>query len=149
MAWITKRSPTSNGARAVAKTAHAGIPSVSLAAGDLVEVVRAEFAPPTLTVAGQHEPSSESLMHAGIYAARLEVDAVFHGHSERLLAEAVRLGLPITANEQPYGTTELVGEILNALDGHKFVIMRNHGFVSLAATMEEAGRKVEEVLKRL
>ena len=116
---------------------------------EFVEVIEADRDTRQLTVAGLYEPSSESLMHAGIYAARLEVDAVFHGHSERLLAEAERLGLPITANEQPYGTTELVGEILNALDGHKFVIMRNHGFVSLAATMEEAGRKVEEVLKRL
>ena len=116
---------------------------------EFVEVIEADRDARQLTVAGLYEPSSESLMHAGIYAARLEVDAVFHGHSERLLAEAERLGLPITANEQPYGTPELVGEILNALDGHKFVIMRNHGFVSLARTMEEAGRKVEEVLKRL
>jgi len=53
---------------------------------------------------GLYEPSSESLMHAGIYAARPEVNAVFHGHSEKLLSEAERLGLPVTAREQPYGT---------------------------------------------
>ena len=33
------------------------------------------FAPPTLTVAGQHEPSSESLMHAAIYVARPGIGA--------------------------------------------------------------------------
>jgi L-ribulose-5-phosphate 4-epimerase len=115
---------------------------------EFVEVLEADRDSRQLTVAGLYEPSSESLMHAGIYAARLEVDAVFHGHSERLLAAAERMGLPVTAHEQPYGTTELVGEILNALDGHKFVVMRNHGFVSLAATMEEAGRKAEDILKR-
>src|SRR5437867_10229870 len=43
---------------------------------DLVYVMSAEYAPPTLTVAGQSEPSSESLMHAAIYAARPAVGAV-------------------------------------------------------------------------
>ena len=81
--------------------------------------------------------------------ARPGINAVFHGHSERLLAEAERLGLTVTAHEQPYGTAELVAEILGALDGHKFVVMRNHGFVSFGATMEEAGRSAEDVLKRL
>jgi ribulose-5-phosphate 4-epimerase/fuculose-1-phosphate aldolase len=113
---------------------------------EFVEVIDADRDKPELTVVGLYEPSSESLMHAGIYAARPEIEAVFHGHSERLLAAAERLGLPITAREQPYGTAELVREILNALDGHKFVIMRNHGFVVFGETMEEAGRIAEEVL---
>jgi ribulose-5-phosphate 4-epimerase/fuculose-1-phosphate aldolase len=88
-------------------------------------------------------------MHAGIYEARPGVNAVFHGHHDRLLAEAERLGLRVTAHEQPYGTAELVAEILNALDGHMFVIMRNHGFVSFGKTMTEAGRIAEEVLRQL
>jgi ribulose-5-phosphate 4-epimerase/fuculose-1-phosphate aldolase len=116
---------------------------------EFVEVIDADRDTRTLTVAGLYEPSSESLMHAGIYAARPGVNAVFHGHSERLLAEAERLGLSITAREQPYGTPELVAEMVSALDGHTVVIMRNHGFVSLGATMDEAGRNVEEMLKRI
>ena len=116
---------------------------------EFVEVLEADRDARQLTVAGLYEPSSESLMHAGIYAARPEVDAVFHGHSEKLLAEAERLGLPVTAREQPYGTPELVAEILQVLDGHKIVIMRHHGFVSLGGTMEEAGRVAEDVLKKL
>jgi ribulose-5-phosphate 4-epimerase/fuculose-1-phosphate aldolase len=59
------------------------------------------------------------------------------------------LGLPVTAREQPYGTAELVAEILQVLDGHKIVIMRQHGFVSFGATMAEAGRVAEDVLKKL
>jgi L-ribulose-5-phosphate 4-epimerase len=116
---------------------------------EFVEVLEADRDARQLTVAGLYEPSSESLMHAGIYTARPEVDAVFHGHSEKLLVTAERLGLPVTEHEQPYGTPELVTEILGVLDGHKFVIMREHGFVSLGGTMEEAGRHAEEILKRL
>ncbi len=116
---------------------------------EFVEVVQADLDRAELTVAGLYEPSSESLMHAGIYAARPGINAVFHGHSERLLAEAERLGLPITAREQPYGTPELVAEILSALDGHRIVIMRNHGFVSFGATMKEAGQAAEEILRRV
>lgn len=55
----------------------------------------------------------------------------------------------MTAREQPYGTTELVSEILSALDGHRFVVMRNHGFVSFGTTMKEAGREAEEILRRV
>jgi L-ribulose-5-phosphate 4-epimerase len=116
---------------------------------EFVEVLEADRDARQLTVAGLYEPSSESLMHAGIYAARPEVDAVFHGHSEKLLAAAGQLGLPVTAHEQPYGTAELVAEILQVLDGHKLVIMRQHGFVSFGGTMAEAGRVAEDVLKKL
>jgi len=116
---------------------------------EFVEVIQVEPERRELTVVGLYEPSSESLMHAGIYTARPGINAVFHGHSDRLLAEADRLGLPITAREQPYGTPELVAEILSALDGRRFVVMRNHGFVSFGATMEEAGQQAEDVLRRL
>jgi ribulose-5-phosphate 4-epimerase/fuculose-1-phosphate aldolase len=116
---------------------------------EFVEVLEADRNARELTVAGLYEPSSESLMHAGIYEARPAVNAVFHGHSQKLLAAAERLGLPVTAHEQPYGTPELVAEILRVLDGHKAVIMREHGFVSFGGTMEEAGRIGEEMLERL
>jgi len=43
---------------------------------EFVEVIEADREKRELTVAGLYEPSSESLMHAGIYAARLEVDAL-------------------------------------------------------------------------
>jgi ribulose-5-phosphate 4-epimerase/fuculose-1-phosphate aldolase len=116
---------------------------------EFVEVLEANIAGRAVTVAGLFEPSSESLMHAGIFAARPEVNAIFHGHSARLLAAAERLGLPITAREQPYGTPDLVAEILAVLGDHKLVIMRGHGFVSLGATMDEAVRNAEEVLQKI
>jgi len=130
---------------------------INRTAGDLAGITRQEFVEviqsdqdrAELTVVGLYEPSSESLMHAGIYAMRPEINAVFHGHNGRLLADAERLGLPITAREQPYGTPALVAEILSVLDGHRLIIMRNHGFVSFGKTMEEAGREAEGILKRI
>jgi ribulose-5-phosphate 4-epimerase/fuculose-1-phosphate aldolase len=116
---------------------------------EFVEVLTADIGSRQLTVAGAYEPSSESLMHAGLYRARPEINAVFHGHSERLLAQAGRCDLPVTRIEKPYGTTELVEEVLSTIDGHNLLVIRNHGFVSLGRTMHEAGTRVEETLARL
>lgn len=116
--------------------------------GEFVEVLQADIAGRALTVAGAYEPSSESMMHAGIYAARPDVNAVFHGHSAPLLEAAERLRIPVTQHEQPYGTPELVAELLQVLGDHDFVVIRNHGFVSLGRTMADAGRSLETVLER-
>jgi L-fuculose-phosphate aldolase len=116
--------------------------------GEFVEVMQADIVGRVLTVAGAYKPSSESMMHAGIYAARPDVNAVFHGHSAPLLAAAERLHIPVTLREQPYGTPELVAELLQILGDHDFVVIRNHGFVSLGRTMADAGRRLETVLEK-
>jgi L-fuculose-phosphate aldolase len=126
-----------------------GSDPAKLTPADLVYVMNAEYAPPTLTVAGRHEPSSESLMHAAIYAARPAIGAVFHGHSNQMLAEAGRLGLPVTQRERPYGTPAMADAVLDVLSGHAVVIMRNHGFVALGRSMAEANAAVERVLAKL
>jgi L-fuculose-phosphate aldolase len=116
---------------------------------EFVEVLRADVARRELTVIGAYEPSSEAMMHASVYGARPEIMAVFHGHSEKLLAAAGRLRVPVTEQEQPYGTPELSAEILQILRHHNFFVMRNHGFVSAGRTMNEAGRWIEQLLGRL
>jgi L-fuculose-phosphate aldolase len=121
----------------------------TLTAQDLVEVITVQFMPPVLTVAGRHEPSSESLMHAAIYAARPGIGAVFHGHSDAMLAAAGKLGLPVTQRERPYGTPAMADAVLDVLSGHSVVIMRNHGFVALGRTMTEANAAVERVMAKL
>ena len=121
----------------------------TLTAADLVEVVTVQFLPPVLTVAGQHEPSSESLMHAAIYAARPGIGAVFHGHSDVLLEAAGRLGLPVTRRERPYGTAAMADEVLDVLGGHAVMIMREHGFVAVGRTMAEADGAVRRTLARV
>jgi ribulose-5-phosphate 4-epimerase/fuculose-1-phosphate aldolase len=134
------------------RTAHGFL--INRAAGDLgaitpgefVEVLAADIGGRAVTVAGLFEPSSESLMHAGIYAARPEVNAICHGHCAALLSAAERLGLPITAREQPYGTPELVAGIIAVLGRHPLVIMRGHGFVTLGQTVDEAVQITRETL---
>jgi ribulose-5-phosphate 4-epimerase/fuculose-1-phosphate aldolase len=115
----------------------------------LVEVMQVDIAKRELVAVGIREPSSESLLHAAIYAARPEINAIFHGHSGPLLAAADRLGIPVTAREQPYGTPALVAEVLAVARQCDFLVMRNHGFVALGKSAAQAGRRVEEVLQQL
>ena len=121
----------------------------SITPEEFVEVLHADTIKRELSVAGAYEPSSESMMHAAIYAARNDVNAVFHGHSQGVLEQASRLRLPVTEHEQPYGTAELAAEMLKVLEWQKIVVMRNHGFVTVGRTMAEAGRWIEHLLGRL
>lgn len=88
---------------------------------------------------GVKEPSSESMLQFVIYRERPEINAVFHGHSSEILAVAKGLGVPETEKEAPYGTVALVKEVLEILDRENFLLMKNHGFLSLGKTMQEAG----------
>lgn len=88
---------------------------------------------------GVREPSSESMVHYVIYRERPDVGAVFHGHSPEILASANALGMPETEREMPYGTLDLVKEVLKVLNKENFLVMKNHGFLSLGKTMQEVG----------
>lgn len=116
---------------------------------DFVEVLSCDLDRAELVVAGLHEPSSESMLHAGVYTARPDVGAVLHGHSDRLLERAEQLVLPVTERERPYGTAELVAEVLRALGGHGFLVIRGHGFLALGETPAAAERRITDVLARL
>ncbi len=125
-----------------------GTDPATISAGQFVEVLRADAGALAVTVAGRVEPSSESLLHAAIYAARPEVNAVFHAHSAAVLAAAERRGWPVTARAQPYGTPAMAAEALGILGNHNFLILRQHGFVALGRTMTEAGRRVEAAVRQ-
>ena len=95
----------------------------------------------TFFVEGRKKPSSESIMHNLIYKRCREVNAVFHGHNDLIVANADTLKLPVTEKEYAVGTTELAKEVLKALGDNKLIVLRNHGFVSLGTTMKEAGQQ--------
>lgn len=106
---------------------------------DFTLIIDADIDNIQVTASGLKEPSSESLMHAVLYRARPHIKALFHGHDDLVLRKAGELGLAITRTEQPYGTVQLANEVLEALEDHTFIIIRNHGFVSLGRNMKEAG----------
>jgi len=94
---------------------------------------------------GVKDPSSESMLHFAIYHQRKDVNAIFHGHSPKILKRADKLKIPKTKKERPYGTNELVFEVLKILDDKSFLVMKNHGFVSLGKTIKDAGELAREM----
>jgi ribulose-5-phosphate 4-epimerase/fuculose-1-phosphate aldolase len=102
----------------------------------------------TFYVEGRKQPSSETVMHYLIYKNHEEVNAVFHGHDDTIVANADKLGLPVTKKEYESGTIELAKEVLKLLGDKNLIALRNHGFVSLGGTMKEAGELALATLKR-
>lgn len=97
---------------------------------------------------GMREPSSESMLHFVIYQKREDVGAIFHGHCQEILSCADKLGVPETTREEDYGTAELVQRVLEILNDETFLIIKNHGFISLGRTMEEAGKLALEMYNK-
>jgi len=93
---------------------------------------------------GKNEPSSESMLHCAIYNKRPDVMAIFHGHFD-MASEIWKKGIPITKNEAPYGTIELVNEVISIVHRGDFLIMKNHGFLSLGKSMDDAGKLALEI----
>lgn len=90
---------------------------------------------------GCRNPSSESMLHYAIYNSRPDVQAVFHGHAEEFLNSRFSNKFPVTANEEPYGSIELVNSVLEILGNENFFIIKNHGFISAGISMKEAGER--------
>ncbi|MDD5593450.1 MAG: class II aldolase/adducin family protein [Candidatus Margulisbacteria bacterium] len=108
-----------------------------------VKVVTVDLKQQLISAAGSRLPSSETMLHAAIYQDRRDVNAVFHGHSQAILKCRE---LTATQKEEPYGSRALVESVLPLLADNDFIIMKNHGFLSLGATMKAAGEKALEVL---
>jgi L-fuculose-phosphate aldolase len=103
----------------------------------------------SIFVEGIRLPSSESIMHYLIYKFREEINSVFHGHSEIILNNAKKLRLSITETEYESGSLELAKEVLKALRTCRIIILKNHGFVSVGKSMEEAGQLALSVLQKV
>jgi len=102
---------------------------------------------------GTLEPSSEWRMHAAIYAARPETGAIVHCHSRHATALAC-CGTPIPAFHYmvaaaggdsircaPYalfGSEELAGHALAALEDRRACLLGNHGQIATGASLEDA-----------
>ena len=116
---------------------------------DDVLVVDADVEP----IIGDGIPSSESLLHLAVYAARPDVGAVIHTHSIYASAFAVAgRTLPPILDEQVvllggaievarYGessTEALASNAVRALAERAAVLLRNHGAVTVGRDLDEA-----------
>ena len=105
-----------------------------------------------LTYTGK-KPSSESPMHAAIYKARPEVNAIIHFHSLYActasvlgqdilpyledMAQIIGASIRITQHAIT-GSKELTANVLEALPGRFATLLENHGAVCLGRDMDEA-----------
>ena len=99
------------------------------------------------------KPSSESPLHAAIYKARRDVNAIVHTHSIFATAlAAAHKDLPIITEDGAMlaidvihcatyalaGTKELADAALMALGANNACLLANHGALVCAATMKQA-----------
>ena len=78
-------------------------------------------------------------MHALLYGLRPEIMAVFHGHNAIITEHAKGLGIAETASSYAYGTAELAQGVAEVARHATFLVIKEHGFVALGASMQEAG----------
>jgi L-fuculose-phosphate aldolase len=114
---------------------------------------------------GDIKPSSEWALHAAIYKARPEVQAVVHAHPDHCVAlSCARLGLPAfhymiagfggddvrCSRYATFGSPELAEVTVEALENRTACLLANHGMVAVGATLAEAyGRTLKlETLAR-
>lgn len=104
-------------------------------------------------VEGNHKPSSEWRMHAGIYAAREDVNAIVHTHSPYATSFAVLhedipvilvemmpfLGghIPLSEFGMP-GTEELAVHAIKCLENRNSCLMMNHGVLVIGKNLDQA-----------
>lgn len=90
---------------------------------------------------GAGVPSSEWRVHVAIYAARPDVDAIVHTHSERATAWShldEPLGTVLTARAAETGTDEIAAAAVEALGDRAAVLLGRHGVVGVGSTTEHA-----------
>jgi len=112
---------------------------------DLVKVIKCKGL--NVYVIGKKEPSSETLLHHAIYKKRSEINAIFHLHDYLVMKAGKKLHIVETKRYQPYGTLELVKEVMKILDKNNYIILKNGGIVALGKTIKEAGERVLETHK--
>lgn len=132
-----------------------GLPYSQLAIDDLVEV-----APDGATLSGKRRPSSEWRLHADIYAARPDAQAIVHTHSPHATAlSCARRPIPALhymvamaggadipcSGYATFGTPELAQAAVAALQGRRACLLANHGVVALGATLAGADALAREV----
>lgn len=126
-----------------------GIALDSLTKDTVVEIrgVVSGLNKPSVYIKGQIVPSMETLLHSSIYELIPDVNAIFHTHANEVVKLAEKIGIPTTQVEQPPGSQNLVREAIDLVNRNKRIkcfVLKNHGVVTLGATMSETGKLMEE-----
>ena len=106
-----------------------------------------------VSVEGEFEPSTEKMLHIGIYNAREDVQAIVHSHSIfGSILSVSRMDIPVITEDQVeclggkikvasyalHGSDKLVQNVVSALGKRNAVIMAHHGTLSVGADMKGA-----------
>lgn len=109
---------------------------------------------------GERRPTTEWPLHAAVYRARADVDAVVHAHATFCTTLAtLRRDVPAfhymiavaggdsirCAPYAPFGSSELAGNAVTALEGRQACLLANHGVVTVGASPDEALSLLGEV----
>lgn len=132
-----------------------GVPYRELAPGDVVPL-----GPGGAARGSPRAPSTEWRMHAGLYAARPDVEAIVHAHPvyatalastgreipafHYMVAVAGGDAIPL-APYATFGTEEIARLAVEALAGRRACLLAHHGAVALAASPTAALDLMEEV----
>ncbi len=116
---------------------------------DFVEITNFNLEKKKIFCDGLRKPSSETILHYFIYKKRPEINAIFHGHSKKILDFSEKKNIISTKNEIPYGTIELVDATLKILEDNYFFILKNHGFFSIGKSMKESWRITKEIMNQI
>lgn len=119
-----------------------------LSKSDFVLVRSVDIENMVVHASGKRPPSSETMLHSAIYKERRDVNAVFHGHCAKILDNAGRFNIIVTAKVEDYGSRELVDSVTDILGNNSFLIMKGHGFLSLGNTTETAGKAAIDIYNR-
>ena len=145
---VSVRLPAEEGSRDLLATTPSGMPYTTLTAEDIV-ITDFDVEP----VEGELPPSSESLLHVGIYKARPDVRAVIHTHAVYTSVAAVAgMEIPPIIDEMMVdvggavrvsryafpGTQELADSVCQALGERSAALIKNHGAVGVGRHLREA-----------
>jgi len=88
-------------------------------------------------------PSSESIMHWEVYAARPEVKIVLHFHDDNLLSR----NIGVEVGPFSYGTVEQAKAVTEASKTRDLVKILGHGFVLVASDEKDLEKKLRDLKK--
>ena len=151
-------APGCSGNASIRKNSHIAITPSGVSLNDVTieNIVELDFSGNTI---GNGVASKEKMMHIEIYKKRPDIKAIIHTHSAFLSTFALR-GIPIENSPiielkyffndkvpivgyNPPGSIELANEVAEAFTGYDAALMKNHGAIIGAKTIQEALYKYE------